>query len=589
MLDAAIEDNEILRSQKTHPPIEHHGDEGMLRRLRNAFGIMRGSVIEVDALGYIQHMSGPAIELLGVHLAEAHGKPIHSILKIFDATKDHPNEYPLSTLVPELISGASTMPRIEQVILQTRKNKTQDATLMLQATLLPDGKPIGATVNINVGTDAGELISSHASGAEPHASYKDSLTGLLTRDIFERRCDEMLALAKSSKLKHSILFYTLDQASHLSNAFSHTVLDEALWNIGRITRESVGLRGESFYLGHDVFSVLLAESNTHEATELADRLRTQVSNSHRGSGNTGLVSVSIAISEIKSDTGARHELIGLLERELATLVASGGNKVSVVAESESHAVQRRNDTQWVEWILPKLKSDQMRLVAQAAISTRKTLGPSKLLELFIRVEEDDGHWLAPAAYIPALRRQGQIQKLDLWVVESALRILSTKPKEMADYAYICVNLDSTSMSDESFCNSVFHALKSNPTISDRLCFEIAESQAQSSLTDVSYFCEKVAELGAATTLDQCRTADSISLLRRLPCKFVKFHDALVRNIQADAVDKATLIWMLQAARMLNRKTVVTNVENDDLRIELQELGADYLQGSRISQIAPLLL
>ena len=98
----------------------------------------------------------------------------------------------------------------------------------------------------------------------------------------------------------------------------------------------------------------------------------------------------------------------------------------------------------------------------------------------------------------------------------------------------------------------------------------------------------VRSTGVKISLDRCKASAGLGALRVLPIDFVKVHDALVRRMTVDPIDRAHLDWIREAAAQLGVKTIATGVEQDDWLRELGTLDIDYAQGVRVNKIGPLM-
>lgn len=111
---------------------------------------------------------------------------------------------------------------------------------------------------------------------------------LATRDwltqIFNRRtfCDLVKReLARATRNDHetSLLMVDIDRFKLVNDTFGHPVGDEALIHLVRIIKDSVRVQDLYGRYGGEEFVILLAETSSHEAFQISERLRERVADS----------------------------------------------------------------------------------------------------------------------------------------------------------------------------------------------------------------------------------------------------------------------------------------------------------------------
>src|SRR5690606_34485891 len=198
-----------------------------------------------------------------------------------------------------------------------------------------------------------------------------------------------------------------------------------------------------------------------------------------------------------------------------------------------------------------------------------------LVEFFLRVEDDDGVWLEPGYYLPAIERLQQSHRVDLWILSHPLDALEKNPRLPESHAVACLNLASQSLLNPEFAASAFEIIGNSPIDAQRLCFEIDEGFAVGQSSVVQRFMEQLRPLGVRFSLDRCHTTMGITQLRHLPIDFMKIHPSVTRNIDSDALDRTHLKWICEAAHLLGRRSCAINIESDSALGPLRAAGVDF--------------
>ena len=102
------------------------------------------------------------------------------------------------------------------------------------------------------------------------------------------------------------------------------------------------------------------------------------------------------------------------------------------------------------------------------------------------------------------------------------------------------------------------------------------------------FIRELKELGCSFALDDFGSGmSSLAYLKNLPVDYLKIDGNFVKNIVNDPIDRATVECFNRIGHVMNIQTIAEFVENDDIILQLKELGVDYAQGYGISKPCPL--
>jgi len=71
---------------------------------------------------------------------------------------------------------------------------------------------------------------------------------------------------------------------------------------------------------------------------------------------------------------------------------------------------------------------------------------------------------------------------------------------------------------------------------------------------------------------------SFGYLKGLPVDFIKIDGVFVRDITRDPIDLAIVDTINRLGHVMGIKTIAEFVENDATRVQLHDLGVDFVQG-----------
>lgn len=108
---------------------------------------------------------------------------------------------------------------------------------------------------------------------------RDWLTQVFNRKTFSDLAKRELARATRNDHETSLLMVDIDRFKLVNDTFGHPVGDEALIHLVRIIKDSVRVQDLYGRYGGEEFVILLAETSSNEAFQIAERLRERVADS----------------------------------------------------------------------------------------------------------------------------------------------------------------------------------------------------------------------------------------------------------------------------------------------------------------------
>ena len=113
----------------------------------------------------------------------------------------------------------------------------------------------------------------------------------------------------------------------------------------------------------------------------------------------------------------------------------------------------------------------------------------------------------------------------------------------------------------------------------KLCFEVTETAAITNMADATAFVDAMRRHGIRFALDDFGAgASGFSYLKTLKVDYLKIDGQFIRDLQADAIDRATVRCFRDVAATLGTRTIAEFVENEATAHLLREIGIDFGQG-----------
>ncbi len=565
------------------------GDHAAALRSRDAaLGITQDAVLLTDRNGVVVGVSAATATLLRSPRESLVGKRFDDVVPLFDDGSRQFRDHPLRDFLSEIVTAATGIPQLRQAVLVNHENEPVPVFITASAIVDAKGQPLGCTLRFSR-ADAAAPEQSESKGLSLSDSEMDSWSGkLLSREPFERRFDELVADARDHGVQHALLYARIDDLDRINDQSGYWAGEQTLWHAAKHFAMALADIGTGYRPSNSRFAALLVGQDIGKALDIGERLRAHAqANELVWEGKRIACTLSIAVLPINGESGARPQLLGAAETLLAQAKQLGGDRVLHEVPAAAAGARRRDDQTWLDWLLPRLDDGRTHLISQE-MQPLSDDRARPLVEFFIRVEDDDGVWLEPGYYLPAIERLQQASRVDLWVLRHLLNALEHAPKLLKSHAAASINLSSQSLLQPDFASSAFEIVGSSPISAEQLCFEIDEGFALSQGSVVQRFMEQLRPLGVRFALDRCHSTNGITQLRHLPVDYMKIHPSVTRNIDKDELDLAHLKWICEAAHLLGRKTAAINIESEPMLMQLRLAGVDYAQGSAVNKIGPMM-
>lgn len=556
--------------------------------LNAAVSMTQDFLILTDPDGRIRDISATTLELLDIGRPEVLGKPFTEVVRLYDPSKSKPRESPLDSLVAKVTKSRSTIPRLEEALLVNRRDQERKVLVSAAAILERETDLVGALVRIDT-YRAGKTETAREAAPAASSVTTDPDTGLPNRLAFERRIDELIKIARAQRSTHALMLLSPDTLQQVNDQHGHWAGEQLLWQMARILRETVPPQGDCFRISGAHFAVLMPFTPAAEAAHLAERIRVAIEGREfKWQEFSFEATVSIGVVAIPPDAEGYKVLLGMANRVLGAAKAENGNAVQVQTPDQPLLERRKQDREWVAWLGRRLKGGYAHLISQAIEPL--ALGPAgqPLLEVLLRIEDEDGAWVNPGTFLPSVVRHNLTAQIDVWLLRRVLAVLAKDPALLSQYECVTVNLARSSLTEADFAERIAEALAESSVSARHVCFEIDALTSINHPSDVNRFVTTVQATGARFALDRCKAALGLQALTTLPIEFVKIHMALIHRAASNPMDRAYVNWINEAAHQLDRRTIATGVEDEATLKMLRELGIDYAQGIQINKLGPLM-
>jgi diguanylate cyclase (GGDEF)-like protein len=167
-------------------------------------------------------------------------------------------------------------------------------------------------------------------------AYLDGLTGIFNRRFFEMRITEEIERAKRFESALSVIMVDIDQFKRLNDEFGHLLGDEVLRQVSSIFSDHLRKIDVVCRYGGEEFAILLPETSSPNALQVADKLRHFVER-WEFPGVPRPVTVSAGAATFPEHGTVRDELVKAADAGLYAAKQAGRNCVRLASASSRGA------------------------------------------------------------------------------------------------------------------------------------------------------------------------------------------------------------------------------------------------------------
>lgn len=537
-------------------------------------------IITMDHQGKIQEFNPSAEQVFGYQRNQVIGKDLAELV-IPQSLRSLHNE----GIKNHLMTGEQRLlgNRIETM---AQRSDGSEFPVELAITRIDiDGNPL-FTAYIRDMTEAREL--------EEKLTFQathDALTGLINRQEFERRLENLLEDPAYSDGEHALLYLDLDQFKVINDTCGPAGADELLCRLGDLLQARMRAGDTLARLGGDEFGVLLTHCPADKATMVAEEILEAV-HGYRFSwkGLSLTIGVSIGLVPVHPGGQSMGDVMSVADAACYIAKEGGRNRLHVFRTDDVEFARRKGEIRWVSRIHDAFQDGRFSLHQQRLQPLNKaaSAGGNIHYEILIRMQDENGEFVPPGIFLSAAERYGLMPTIDRWVVRTAFAWLSDHPAHLEQLEMCSINLSGLSVTDNAFRDFIIDQFAHFRIPPERICFEITETAVVSSLGKAVRFIEALRGLGCRFALDDFGTGmSSFAYLKSLPVDYLKIDGTFVRDILEDKIDFAMVRSINEIGHVMGKRTIAEFVENERILQWMTEIGVDYAQGYGVARPAPL--
>lgn len=416
---------------------------------------------------------------------------------------------------------------------------------------------------------------------------EDALTGLANRHALQDELQRVIGDTPSRGRTAVLLTIDLDGFKVVNDLAGHSGGDALLKQIAGFLRSVATPDMLCARLGGDEFAVLCPGLSEAGAWDLGCRITAGLSGMRFvWQGLPHAITASVGIAMIKPPRSGEPELSVfqvLNEADTACLHAKsiGGARPVIYRPDADEMVAHRLDIGNLQIVRAALENDRFELHTMPILPMDRVSAPH--LEVLLRVVDDNGRVLAPAALISSAERHGLMPRIDRWVVSTTLENLHSVDPETC----LTINLSGLSIGDPDFTAFLLDELDARQDIAGRLAFEITETAAVRSMATAQALIDALRARRCRVILDDFGSGlSSFAYLRQFRIDSLKIDGAIIGEVAHDEVQRTIVAGIVAVARKIGVGVIAEYVEDAETLEVLRDLGVTMAQGYHIGRPAP---
>jgi diguanylate cyclase (GGDEF)-like protein/PAS domain S-box-containing protein len=405
--------------------------------------------------------------------------------------------------------------------------------------------------------------------------YRDALTGLPNRRLFEDRLS--LALAQAHRYRHriAVIFVDLDEFKQVNDTLGHAAGDELLKAVARRLTESVREADTVARLAGDEFTLILPGLNyAEDVSAISRKLLDALRSPFVIDGQDIRVTSSGGIALYPEDGHDEETLLRNADTAMYRAKERGRDNFQLFSPAMAEKALERRTLE--EGLRRALDNDEMTLFYQPCLelASGRVLG----VEALLRWDRAGVGLLLPRDFIALADFTGLILSVGPWVLETACR-QGVEWRRTSPGLRMMVNLSSYELQQGQLVSHVEKALASSGLEPDALHLEIPEGYAMQNLDRTVEALRGLRALGVHLAIDGFGAGfSSLAHLRQLPVDALKIDLSFVRGATTDPNDASVVTAVIAVAHSLDLRVVAQGVETDEQVALLRSLGCDEVQG-----------
>ncbi|MDH5547229.1 MAG: EAL domain-containing protein [Gammaproteobacteria bacterium] len=504
----------------------------------------------------------------------------------FHRLLDHPEltSLPILDLVP-----AESLKTMKSAITKIEKDSNQTTQHIDTCLQHSDGNIITVRLSLRPIRFEEEasvllLVESDTSRADhrPKSSSAESAAETDNIEFFLEETQRAISLAKQKTEENCLCFIEIDDFQASKESLGIKSSNHLQLQCAHILSKNLPAPHRITYLGSSVFLILLRQTDSEFAEQLAEKLCAAIAkkpfNTERGkislTCSMGVVAITEHIDNI-------DQLISYAQTACQVAYRNGGNGVHVFDHYHDYDTSQNSDIEWKHRIETAINQNEFRLFFQP-IKALKNRFHFDRYDVFIRLIENDEE-VQTTQFLHAARQCGIEHQIDKWVIINAFQTLQSH-KDSEHPIQLFVKISLASILDSTFPVWLQSIQETFDIGKHQVALEFDADTCKQYLPRLRNLLPEMKKLGFETCIEHYgKSVDHLTLLDSLSFDYVKIDGSLITNILHDRRNQQTIKKIIIQCDSAKATVIAVSVQDASSVSFLWQAGIGHIQGFYIQQ------
>lgn len=410
---------------------------------------------------------------------------------------------------------------------------------------------------------------------------EDALTGLGNRRHFLSSLSRHVMQGNDKRAALALLVIDVDGFARINGVFGFDVGDQLLQHLAQQLR-SVARPGDYLArIGDNRFALVLTQVMNQGHVELAIQKLFRLLDVPFQAAARLNVAVTIGVALCPAHASHPDYLLRYAEAAVVSARRAHLRYAFAPDAAQGHDISELWDLEMQLGGAIERGEMVMHYQPQVRTADRRPVGAEALM----RWNSPSRGGVVPDLFIPVAERTGQIKKLTVWALNTALRQASQWPVGNGPIG-VSVNLPGTLATQPDLPELVEDALRLWGCDRVQLVLEVTESSLMDTERAFAALA-RIRALGVKISIDDFGTGYScLAYFRNLPADELKVDRSFVSTLLTDPANAYIAQLIVELAHRFGLSVAAEGVEDESTLLALTELGCDTAQGFLLGKAMP---
>jgi diguanylate cyclase (GGDEF)-like protein/PAS domain S-box-containing protein len=412
-------------------------------------------------------------------------------------------------------------------------------------------------------------------------AFKDPLTGLPNRALFQHRFNEAVSASETLGEMFGLIMIDVDHFKDINDTLGHDAGDVLLKRLAGMLQRAFRAGDTVARLGGDEFAVILR--GLHSEADMMrpiQKLQELLQRPIEYAGRSFTATASIGAALHGDPEADPAHMIKNADIALYHAKEEGRNRSIVFEPAMRTELERR--VELLRDVRAAVAANEFTLFYQPVVDIRerRVVG----FEALMRWLHPEQGVLTPGHFMAAFEDQALSLRLGDVAFEQSLRQMRDWLDQGVEFGRIAVNISAAQFRSGRLAEEVLERLDRWNVPCERLTIEVTENVYMGWGSDlVSGNISRLHAAGVMIALDDFGTGyASLANLRQFPIDRLKIDKSFVQNAEDEAIVKA----VITLGSSMGMKVVAEGVEDADQLAALMRYGCDQIQGYHFGKPMP---